>query len=116
MVLPSRSHFVIAVARNLWLSTRPVTPASFAIRCVTRMRWVSTPPLELGKIKSVSCLPSLFLRSITFAVSHSPTGTSRFEPFVFRLWASLARTFHRERSEEHTSELQSRLHLVCRLL
>src|SRR2546429_1229415 len=23
---------------------------------------------------------------------------------------------HRERSEEHTSELQSRLHLVCRLL
>src|SRR2546429_6006153 len=24
--------------------------------------------------------------------------------------------FHRSRSEEHTSELQSRLHLVCRLL
>src|SRR2546422_7003106 len=24
--------------------------------------------------------------------------------------------FHSERSEEHTSELQSRLHLVCRLL
>src|SRR5687768_18075705 len=27
-----------------------------------------------------------------------------------------ARTDHLERSEEHTSELQSRLHLVCRLL
>src|SRR2546422_3712346 len=26
------------------------------------------------------------------------------------------RAEHRERSEEHTSELQSRLHLVCRLL
>src|SRR2546429_9373186 len=26
------------------------------------------------------------------------------------------RTVRRERSEEHTSELQSRLHLVCRLL
>src|SRR3989449_6415298 len=26
------------------------------------------------------------------------------------------RSFKRERSEEHTSELQSRLHLVCRLL
>src|SRR2546422_3900435 len=26
------------------------------------------------------------------------------------------RFFHVERSEEHTSELQSRLHLVCRLL
>src|SRR2546422_6096433 len=25
-------------------------------------------------------------------------------------------SFHRVRSEEHTSELQSRLHLVCRLL
>src|SRR2546422_1580020 len=28
----------------------------------------------------------------------------------------LAKTHDRERSEEHTSELQSRLHLVCRLL
>src|SRR6185503_20855890 len=27
----------------------------------------------------------------------------------------LGRTFTKERSEEHTSELQSRLHLVCRL-
>src|SRR2546429_6677204 len=27
-----------------------------------------------------------------------------------------AQAFTRERSEEHTSELQSRLHLVCRLL
>src|SRR3989449_7043763 len=35
------------------------------------------------------------------------------------LWERLARVFGRsarERSEEHTSELQSRLHLVCRLL
>src|SRR2546429_3435131 len=33
-------------------------------------------------------------------------------------WASLhyTRAISRERSEEHTSELQSRLHLVCRLL
>src|SRR2546422_5215541 len=28
----------------------------------------------------------------------------------------LRKFFRRERSEEHTSELQSRLHLVCRLL
>src|SRR2546429_6022626 len=28
----------------------------------------------------------------------------------------VARTLNRKRSEEHTSELQSRLHLVCRLL
>src|SRR2546422_2490470 len=30
--------------------------------------------------------------------------------------ALVAEGFHKERSEEHTSELQSRLHLVCRLL
>src|SRR2546429_6923835 len=32
----------------------------------------------------------------------------------FRLWTTLRRRVGR--SEEHTSELQSRLHLVCRLL
>src|SRR2546422_6897718 len=32
------------------------------------------------------------------------------------LWDSLAGWYEAERSEEHTSELQSRLHLVCRLL
>src|SRR5687768_17701061 len=35
------------------------------------------------------------------------------------MWNSFSRpaaTEHRLRSEEHTSELQSRLHLVCRLL
>src|SRR2546429_5400468 len=31
-------------------------------------------------------------------------------------WAPPAAPAHRYRSEEHTSELQSRLHLVCRLL
>src|ERR1041385_7575146 len=31
-------------------------------------------------------------------------------------WSDAASTCARPRSEEHTSELQSRLHLVCRLL
>src|ERR1039458_3712763 len=31
-------------------------------------------------------------------------------------WASSAETWGRDRSEEHTSELQSLRHLVCRLL
>src|SRR2546422_7577515 len=35
---------------------------------------------------------------------------------VFQLWQPGLRVLHRQRSEEHTSELQSRLHLVCRLL
>src|ERR1041385_1029398 len=36
--------------------------------------------------------------------------------FVVPMFADMLRRFHTERSEEHTSELQSRLHLVCRLL
>src|SRR5690348_18030235 len=31
-------------------------------------------------------------------------------------WSSTSRTFTARRSEEHTSELQSPVHLVCRLL
>src|SRR2546422_4445783 len=40
------------------------------------------------------------------------------QPVRSRLTVSLSRTrdAHQSRSEEHTSELQSRLHLVCRLL
>src|SRR2546422_10404073 len=49
------------------------------------------------------------------------SGRSRrdFEPCVFLPFAHhKPRSFHQAspRSEEHTSELQSRLHLVCRLL
>src|SRR3989449_898016 len=42
----------------------------------------------------------------------------RFLPVVKRATAkvNLARKYNEYRSEEHTSELQSRLHLVCRLL
>src|SRR5699024_12531853 len=35
---------------------------------------------------------------------------------VYRARARLLRRYRRERSEEHTSELQSRFDLVCRLL
>src|SRR2546422_4983731 len=35
---------------------------------------------------------------------------------VGELGRAIARDYAGERSEEHTSELQSRLHLVCRLL
>src|SRR2546422_3834326 len=33
-----------------------------------------------------------------------------------KTWRTVASTITQTRSEEHTSELQSRLHLVCRLL
>src|SRR2546429_6978499 len=43
-------------------------------------------------------------------------GIAFFEASAFVILLVLFPLFRRERSEEHTSELQSRLHLVCRLL
>src|SRR2546422_6394920 len=37
-------------------------------------------------------------------------------PAISPDWSNTNHEAHLERSEEHTSELQSRLHLVCRLL
>src|SRR2546422_4854022 len=42
------------------------------------------------------------------------SGSTAGEPIWVSASSAASRTFHR--SEEHTSELQSRLHLVCRLL
>src|SRR2546422_7402537 len=55
--------------------------------------------------RSLSCAPVSPRTIVTGAVPRSPPvhGLPRFGD-------------HRPRSEEHTSELQSRLHLVCRLL
>src|SRR5712675_2481081 len=49
----------------------------------------------------------------TFATTCPPSSPATISPKECRVFASVARRF---RSEEHTSELQSRLHLVCRLL
>src|SRR2546429_7258614 len=43
-------------------------------------------------------------------------GTARAHPRAQRSRPSRPGVRHDDRSEEHTSELQSRLHLVCRLL
>src|SRR2546430_5856453 len=57
-------------------------------------------------------------RSRNFADSHLPS-RSKPKPFRSRSKAradNAVRTRSRERSEEHTSELQSQSNLVCRLL
>src|SRR2546429_6660568 len=46
---------------------------------------------------------------------HNTPCALRLRPLIARCFACLTR-FTTPRSEEHTSELQSRLHLVCRLL
>src|SRR3989449_4124463 len=43
---------------------------------------------------------------------HAPLDAHLALPVIESTWAEM----HATRSEEHTSELQSRLHLVCRLL
>src|SRR2546429_6703573 len=58
---------------------------------------------------------TLFRSSAVFtATVFEPSPTSSTVPSV--AWTVLSPTHSTERSEEHTSELQSRLHLVCRLL
>src|SRR3989442_11945118 len=54
---------------------------------------------------------TLFPYTTLFRSWGSATGTSRYS----EIWGTVV-TLISERSEEHTSELQSRPHLVCRLL
>src|SRR2546429_1288607 len=53
--------------------------------------------------------------SLNFAVFAKALRATRDAPFGLRLLRTVLLRFD-DRSEEHTSELQSRLHLVCRLL
>src|SRR2546429_1517467 len=47
---------------------------------------------------------------------HGSTPSELYKQFSRNLFAPGTKRFRENRSEEHTSELQSRLHLVCRLL
>src|SRR2546429_6706767 len=78
-------------------------------------------PLALKPMPSFACSP----RSSTPATklsSTSPPNTptwkspSRVFPTASKFLSAMRRNLALLRSEEHTSELQSRLHLVCRLL
>src|SRR2546422_10220453 len=53
----------------------------------------------------------VFIR--VFRHLHRFDQTKKFSTWIYTIASNLAKN---ERSEEHTSELQSRLHLVCRLL
>src|SRR2546422_5525407 len=74
-----------------------------------------TATTEIYTLSLHDALPICFPKSIWASSRGLPSKNRRpwgqmDATFHSRLWA-----FHR-RSEEHTSELQSRLHLVCRLL
>src|SRR2546429_7058049 len=62
----------------------------------------------------------LNIKGLSRGILAGPVHDAGWNSFFAKLWykaASAGRELvKKERSEEHTSELQSRLHLVCRLL
>src|SRR5690625_6969643 len=75
---------------------------------------VRRSPLSTLRISSVfMLLPNMNQVDSTL---RPPDSTSRSAPALSRAWAVTLPSAAVARSEEHTSELQSRGHLVCRLL
>src|SRR3989449_2163662 len=79
--------------------------------------------LDLPEVSLVAILDADkegYLRSATSLIQTAGRAARnvRGEGFMYadRVTDSMAATIRETRSEEHTSELQSRLHLVCRLL
>src|SRR2546422_8405711 len=68
-----------------------------------------TSPLRLYSISPSSTITGLLSRIADFRRPLASAGVAGATTFRPGMWDS-------QRSEEHTSELQSRLHLVCRLL
>src|SRR2546422_5242906 len=79
-------------------------------------RWIRlTRPACLPKKRRRRKLRNTRLCSLLPPARHRPISARRC--FVYKHTCSLCRSNStNSRSEEHTSELQSRLHLVCRLL
>src|SRR2546422_5812437 len=81
------------------------------------------PVTELSSSRDV--YDQLFLKLADLGTSGNTIGDEDFQPQLAERWewdGPVTLVFHLDprarwqRSEEHTSELQSRLHLVCRLL
>src|SRR5256884_1677061 len=77
----------------------------------------SSPPTEASLDCAIARGIVLSLPSIgAFGESLPVSGTQVRVRVAVRAQGESVKTFWTSRSEEHTSELQSRLHLVCRLL
>src|SRR3990172_7422779 len=79
-------------------------------RGILMCRWLE--PAELGQWDMVQ---GFLMLAAPVAVLGIPGTFGRYLEY-YRQRGQLRMLFGRTRSEEHTSELQSRLHLVCRLL
>src|SRR5690625_6353253 len=76
---------------------------------ITTKLWVQDTGYEATKKAFENSLKRLQLDYLDLYLIHQPYGD------VHGSWRAMEELY-RERSEEHTSELQSRGHLVCRLL
>src|SRR5690242_20984815 len=86
-------------------STREATAASACSTSTIDM----TPALALARLLASSSCAAFSAASATFKFSFENT-TSQY------VCSTVARTVRTRRSEEHTSELQSHVNIVCRLL
>src|SRR2546429_9894152 len=90
---------------------RSLARAGHAVHLVAR-NYDGAPRLETWEQVTVHRLPWVRVRWLTRVLN--------FPVFLNPMWTwamwRLVRSTGADRSEEHTSELQSRLHLVCRLL
>src|SRR2546422_8093983 len=72
--------------------------------------------LEAHIVRCASCRAEMALLEEVAQDIHNLKLVAEPEDLTARIMQRVAMTTPRHRSEEHTSELQSRLHLVCRLL
>src|SRR5687768_413445 len=72
-------------------------------------------PLPAKKRRKISGMAWVFIALLVFFIG-AAAFTAIISPVRKRVAATHVQTKQSYRSEEHTSELQSRLHLVCRLL
>src|SRR2546422_5625552 len=81
--------------------------------------WLMYVYLQQGRYKQAAELLALKQKDMAEASGHDAKGTPiGHKGEVGRYFDEMVASYvvETERSEEHTSELQSRLHLVCRLL
>src|SRR5687768_17927079 len=79
----------------------------------------SPAPSTAGKTRSFSISTAVTTSDAPRSASTTSTelaSTVRVGPTNSKVWSASIKQPTPARSEEHTSELQSRLHLVCRLL
>src|SRR2546422_3372230 len=107
---------LMANAARIWKRSNTSSirqkPTRFPYSCHAQFgtSGIGAPPA--GGVRTVRGMVSRGFHSSTFTITHTtrrapPGSTSRGRSFIAE---------YEMRSEEHTSELQSRLHLVCRLL